>query len=96
MRLPDTKPSRKEKQDEEAWVLRKDEGIANKKMDDYDSGGGRSADKGTGAEDEGSTAPLPEKVSLSCCFRERLCLDVRNCGKLKESARKFVFVSCFA
>ncbi|KAJ6924530.1 hypothetical protein NC652_017717 [Populus alba x Populus x berolinensis] len=30
-------------------------------MDEYDSGGGRSADKGTGAEDEGSTAPLPEK-----------------------------------
>lgn len=30
-------------------------------MDEYDSGG-RSGDKGLGAEDEGSTAPLPEKV----------------------------------
>lgn len=32
-------------------------------MDEYDSGG-RSADKGPGAEDEG-LAPIPEKVSLS-------------------------------
>lgn len=32
-------------------------------MDDYDSGG-RSADKAPGAEDEGSTAPIPEKVVL--------------------------------
>lgn len=30
-------------------------------MDEYDSGG-RSGDKGLRAEDEGSTAPLPEKV----------------------------------
>ena len=30
-------------------------------MDEYDSGG-RSADKAPGAEEEGSTAPLPEKV----------------------------------
>lgn len=32
-------------------------------MDEYDSGG-RSGDKGLAAEDEGSTAPLPERV----CF----------------------------
>lgn len=31
-----------------------------KEMDKYDSG--RSGDKGAAAEDEGSTAPLPEKV----------------------------------
>lgn len=34
-----------------------------KAMDDYDSGG-LSPDKPPVAEDEGSTAPLPEKVSL--------------------------------
>ncbi|KAF3788887.1 Casein kinase I [Nymphaea thermarum] len=33
------------------------------KMEDYDSGG-RSADKVPAAEDEGSTAPLPEKVQV--------------------------------
>ncbi|CDP08183.1 unnamed protein product [Coffea canephora] len=33
-------------------------------MDEYDSGG-RSGDKGLGAEDEGSTAPLPERVQVS-------------------------------
>ncbi|MFQ6650924.1 hypothetical protein Gotur_022609 [Gossypium turneri] len=32
-------------------------------MDEFDSGG-RSGDKGPGAEDEGSTAPLPEKVQV--------------------------------
>jgi len=32
-------------------------------MDEYDSGG-RSADKALGAEEEGSTTPLPEKVML--------------------------------
>lgn len=37
------------------------EEVAEKEMDEYDSGG-RSGDKGPGAEDEGSTAPLPEKV----------------------------------
>lgn len=36
---------------------------AEEAMDEYDSGG-RSADKGPGAEDEGSTAPIPEKVVL--------------------------------
>lgn len=30
-------------------------------MDEFDSGG-RSGDKGLGADDEGSTAPLPERV----------------------------------
>ncbi|XP_061369572.1 casein kinase 1-like protein HD16 isoform X3 [Gastrolobium bilobum] len=34
-------------------------------MDEYDSGG-RSADKAPGAEDDGSTAPLPEKVQVGC------------------------------
>lgn len=38
-------------------------GEEQKKMDDYDSGGGaKSADKIPAAEEEGSTAPLPEKV----------------------------------
>ncbi|KAF3446730.1 hypothetical protein FNV43_RR11910 [Rhamnella rubrinervis] len=39
------------------------EGVGERAMDEYDSGG-RSADKGPGAEDEGSTAPLPEKVQV--------------------------------
>ncbi|XP_052181686.1 casein kinase 1-like protein HD16 [Diospyros lotus] len=39
------------------------EEIADKPMDDYHSGG-RSADKAQVGEDEGSTAPLPEKVSV--------------------------------
>lgn len=39
------------------------EEVAEKEMDEYDSGG-RSGDKGPGAEDEGSTAPLPEKVQV--------------------------------
>lgn len=42
-------------------VLREE--VGEKAMDEYDSGG-RSADKGAGAEDEGSTAPLPEKVGF--------------------------------
>ncbi|KAK1549973.1 hypothetical protein Q3G72_011527 [Acer saccharum] len=45
----------------EAGVLREE--VAEETMDDYDSGG-RSGDKGPGAEDEGSTAPLPEKVQV--------------------------------
>lgn len=37
-----------------------------KKMDEFDNSGGRSNDKANaGAEDEGSTAPLPEKVMSS-------------------------------
>ncbi|XP_043720209.1 casein kinase 1-like protein HD16 isoform X2 [Telopea speciosissima] len=39
------------------------EEVGEKKMEDYDSGA-RSADKAPGAEDEGSTAPLPEKVQV--------------------------------
>ncbi|KAK8660771.1 hypothetical protein V6N13_051682 [Hibiscus sabdariffa] len=39
------------------------EQVAEKKMNEFDSGG-RSGDKGPGAEDEGNTAPLPEKVSV--------------------------------
>ncbi|KAI9107819.1 hypothetical protein K1719_021155 [Acacia pycnantha] len=40
------------------------EEVGEKQMDDYDSGGGRSNDKGNDGEDEGSTAPLPEKVQV--------------------------------
>ncbi|KAK6912755.1 Protein kinase domain [Dillenia turbinata] len=42
-----------------------EEGVGEKEMDEYDSGGGgRSGDKGHAGEDEGSTAPLPEKVQV--------------------------------
>jgi hypothetical protein len=36
-------------------------------MDEYDSGG-RSADKAPGADEEGSTPPLPEKVVFNFDF----------------------------
>ncbi|XP_059460768.1 casein kinase 1-like protein HD16 isoform X1 [Corylus avellana] len=51
-------------EEEEIRVLR--EGGGEKAMDDCDSGGagGHSGNKGLGAEDEGSTAPLPEKVQV--------------------------------
>lgn len=49
----------KREEEEEDRVLR--EGVGERGMDEYDSGG-RSGDKGAAAEDEGSTAPLPEKV----------------------------------
>lgn len=39
------------------------EEVADRKMDEYESGG-KSVDKVAVAEDEGSTAPLPEKVIL--------------------------------
>ncbi|XP_054781385.1 casein kinase 1-like protein HD16 [Prosopis cineraria] len=39
------------------------EEVGEKQMDDYDSGA-RSNDKGNAGEDEGSTAPLPEKVQV--------------------------------
>ncbi|KAF7830102.1 casein kinase 1-like protein HD16 [Senna tora] len=42
-------------------VLREE--IGDKAMDEYDSGG-RSPDKAPAAEDDGSTAPLPEKVQV--------------------------------
>ncbi|KAG6739418.1 hypothetical protein POTOM_057014 [Populus tomentosa] len=64
VRLSNTTPFRKELLEEEARVLRGEEEVAEKKMDEHDSGGGRSADKGPGADDEGSTAPLPEKVQV--------------------------------
>nr|DAD48859.1 TPA_asm: hypothetical protein HUJ06_018796 [Nelumbo nucifera] len=41
----------------------KEEEVGEKQMDDFDSGA-RSADKAPGAEDEASTAPLPEKVQV--------------------------------
>lgn len=40
------------------------EEVEEKTMDEYDSGG----DKGPGAEDEGITAPLPEKVAFLIFF----------------------------
>ncbi|PON47425.1 Serine/threonine protein kinase [Trema orientale] len=41
-----------------------EEGVGGERgMDEYDSGG-RSGEKGAAAEDEGSTAPLPEKVQV--------------------------------
>ncbi|KAF8393432.1 hypothetical protein HHK36_021676 [Tetracentron sinense] len=48
---------------EEAGVGGDKEEVGEKNMDDKDSGG-RSIDKALGAEDEGSTAPLPEKVQV--------------------------------
>ncbi|KAK6236802.1 hypothetical protein QUC31_020598 [Theobroma cacao] len=60
--LETTPFGRKQDKDiKELRVLREE--VAEKKMDEYDSGG-RSGDKGPGAEDEGSTAPLPEKVQV--------------------------------
>ncbi|KAK9075621.1 hypothetical protein SSX86_003947 [Deinandra increscens subsp. villosa] len=38
--------------------------VEEKNMDDYDSAGRSGGDKGLGAEDEGSTVPLPEKVQV--------------------------------
>ncbi|XWS72515.1 hypothetical protein CRYUN_Cryun02cG0046500 [Craigia yunnanensis] len=59
----ETTPVRR-KEDEDIKELRLlREEVAEKKMDEYVSGG-RSGDKGPGAEDEGSTAPLPEKVQV--------------------------------
>lgn len=51
-----------EEEGEETRVLRQE--VEERAMDEYDSGG-RSGDKGLAAEDEGSTAPIPEKVFLS-------------------------------
>jgi hypothetical protein len=81
-------------EDEEIRVLR--EGGGEKAMDDCDSGGagGQSGNKGPGAEDEGSTAPLPEKVSfdslISCFVFSFLnfCLDD---GKAEGKGRKGKF-----
>ncbi|WOL14142.1 casein kinase 1-like protein HD16 [Canna indica] len=41
----------------------REEQVGGKRMDEFESGG-RSADKLPGAEDEGNTAPLPEKVQI--------------------------------
>lgn len=56
------------KQVEEGVRVLKEE-VGEKQMDENDSGG-RSGDNGLGAEEEGSTAPLPERVPFSFC----LCL----------------------
>lgn len=53
--------SKEEEEEEETRVLR--QGVEERAMDEYDSGG-RSGDKGLAAEDEGSTAPIPEKVQV--------------------------------
>ncbi|KAK5831043.1 hypothetical protein F383_08945 [Gossypium arboreum] len=42
----------------------KKEEVGEKPMDEFNSGGGRGKDKGNAGEDEGSTAPLPEKVQV--------------------------------
>lgn len=59
--IVETKLFKRQDQQQKVGVLR--EGVGERAMDEYDSGG-RSGDKGQGAEDEGSTAPLPEKVYL--------------------------------
>ncbi|KAK9983053.1 hypothetical protein SO802_032578 [Lithocarpus litseifolius] len=53
--------SKEEEEEEETRVLRQE--VEERAMDEYDSGG-RSGDKGLAAEDEGSTAPIPEKVQV--------------------------------
>lgn len=52
-------------------------------MDEFDSGG-RGSDRGVEAEDEGSTTPLPEKVSVIClswkkCGIFLICLHLMKC-----------------
>ncbi|KAB2029038.1 hypothetical protein ES319_D05G136000v1 [Gossypium barbadense] len=42
----------------------KKEEVGEKPMDEFNCGGGRGKDKGNAGEDEGSTAPLPEKVQV--------------------------------
>ncbi|KAH1066444.1 hypothetical protein J1N35_031431 [Gossypium stocksii] len=42
----------------------KKEEVGEKPMDEFNSGGGRGKEKGNAGEDEGSTAPLPEKVQV--------------------------------
>ncbi|ESW33521.1 hypothetical protein PHAVU_001G076900 [Phaseolus vulgaris] len=52
-------------QQQHAPLLRVSEEDKEKVMDDeFDSGGGRSADKAAPVEDEGSTAPIPERVQV--------------------------------
>lgn len=60
----------KEPQQQHAPLLRVSEEGKEKDMDDeFDSGGGRSPDKAAPAEDEGSTAPIPERVWFYFIFR---------------------------
>ncbi|WVY92243.1 hypothetical protein V8G54_037757 [Vigna mungo] len=55
----------KEQQQQHAPLLRVSEEGKEKDMDDeFDSGGGRSPEKAAPAEDEGSTAPIPERVQV--------------------------------
>lgn len=58
----ETRSFKSEEEEEETRVLRQE--VEERAMDEYDSGG-RSGDKGLAAEDERSTAPIPEKVFLS-------------------------------
>lgn len=51
-------------------------------MDEFDSGG-RGSDKGLEAEDEGSTTPLPEKVSVICLSWKKM-LGVSSYAALYE------------
>ncbi|XP_039066672.1 uncharacterized protein LOC120212445 [Hibiscus syriacus] len=44
------------------------EEIGDKEMDEFDNGGRRSNDKGNAGDDEGSTAPIPEKVLNSIVY----------------------------
>lgn len=53
---------------EEAIRAKRREEVGDKPMDDYDSGA-KSPERGHAADDDGSAAPLPEKVSLFTFFR---------------------------
>ncbi|MBA0745418.1 hypothetical protein Gogos_007993, partial [Gossypium gossypioides] len=57
---------RKEEKNTKNRILEeeKKEEVGEKPMDEFNSGGGRGKDKGNAGEDEGSTAPLPEKVQV--------------------------------
>lgn len=51
------------------------EEVGERRMDEFDSGG-KSADKLAGGEDEGSTAPLPEKVSSFASLISFICRHI--------------------
>ncbi|KAL2318196.1 hypothetical protein Fmac_032072 [Flemingia macrophylla] len=55
---------RQQQQEEQVPLVRVSEEEEKVMDDEYDSGGGRSADKAPAAEDEGSTAPIPERVQV--------------------------------
>lgn len=63
-------------------------------MDEYDSGG-RSGDKGLGAEDEGSTAPLPERVYLSLLISVFVLTFVKSWFLYKFSRLIYIEFNCF-